>query len=390
MEKITVAIIYGGRSVEHEVSIISALQTLHALDKDKYQPLPLYISKQGRWYTGDDLLDLANYRNLDTLLDNCRQVIFSPTHDQGQIIFLPKKGIFQKMEYQAIDVAFPVIHGTNGEDGCLQGLLELSGLPYVGPGVLGAAAGMDKIMMKACLKEAGLPTPDYTWFYGWRWKNEKEAVLREIEEKLTYPLVIKPANLGSSIGIGRAQNDTQLTCAIDLAATFSGRILVEQAITPLREINCSVLGCPESLEVSVCEEPAAGEGILSFADKYLEGGGKGMSSLSRRIPADLPQEQQQLILDLAKKAFIALDGHGVSRIDFLVQADEGKIYINEINTIPGSLAFYLWQPAGKDFSQLTDELIHLALRRQREKQRLVYTYASNILSKGGLKGAKSK
>ncbi len=387
MQKITVGVIFGGRSVEHEVSIISALQAVHALDKQKYTPLPIYISKQGQWYIGEALKELSNYRNLDALLASCQKVVFSPNHNEFKLVYEAKAGLFKKTLAEKIDVALPVIHGTHGEDGCLQGLLELSGIPYGGPGVLGSACGMDKIAMKAVLKDAGLKTPEHTWFYSSKWEDDSEAVLNQIEGCLNYPLIVKPACLGSSIGISKANNKEQLETAINLAASFSFRVLVEKVIEPLREINISVLGCPEEMEFSAAEEPLSADEILSFSDKYI-GSAKGMGGAKRRIPADLPPEVLEEIKSSAGAAFSALDLSGICRIDFLLNKEQNTVYINEVNTIPGSLSFYLWEPAGKSFSALLDDLIRLALRRSRHKDKMIYSYPSNILFQGGLKAGK--
>jgi D-alanine-D-alanine ligase len=288
-----------------------------------------------------------------------------------------------------LDVALPVLHGTHGEDGCLQGLLELSGIPYAGPGQLGAAVGMDKIVMKALLKEAGLPVTDYIWFTRAEWREDEQAVLEQAEAALAYPLIVKPAGLGSSIGISRVENREQLREALELAAGFASRLLAEAAVTPLRELNCAVLGAGAQVEISCIEEPLAATQVLSFADKYLENaGGKGMSGAKRRIPAQIDSSLAAEICALSRRAFRALDGAGVARIDFLYDTAKERLYINELNTIPGSLAFYLFEPAGLGFTALLDELIRLALERYREKEKLIFTYDSNILQQGGFKGKK--
>lgn len=396
MQKIRVGVIFGGKSVEHEISIVSALQAIAALDKEKYSVIPIYISKEGIWYTGEQLTEIDHYRNLPELLSKCQKIVPAVNSDERQY-YIPKQGMFAKWLQEQIDVMFPVFHGSHGEDGCMQGLFELMNIPYAGPGVLGAAVGMDKIMMKAVLKDAGLPIVPYLWFTGHRWLDGQSEVIAEIEEKLGYPVVVKPANLGSSIGIGKAADRAQLVEAIDLAASFSGRIVVEKMVEALREINCSVLGDVETAEVSVCEEPIASKDILTYADKYMQdkatktGDSKGMASLSRQVPAQISADLTATIQDYAKKTFIALDGCGVSRIDFLLDGATNSVYVNEINTIPGSLSFYLWQATGKDFSQLADALISLGLKRHREKNRLTYSYDGNILAGGnfgGLKGMK--
>lgn len=386
MEKLQVGVIYGGRSVEHEVSIISALQAIRALPAERYEAVPIYISKQGQWYSGDALLDLANYKNLDSLLAECRPVYFSPNYQDWQLLSSARQGLFAKPWQKRLDLAFPVIHGTFGEDGSLQGLLELSGIPYVGAAVLGSAIGMDKIVTKAILQEAGLPVTRYTWFGSHEWQSSREAVVKRILEQIELPLVVKPANLGSSVGISRVDSRLALEEAIDLAVSFSSRIIIEEAIEPLRELNCAVLGMAADLEISAIEEPLSANELLSFSDKYLSSGTKGMSGAKRRIPADITPEIAQKIVDLAKRTFSALDGQGVCRIDFLYNPQTEMLYVNEANTIPGSLAFYLFEPQGKSFSQLVDSLLQQALARYRDQQKLIYTYDSNILAQGGFKG----
>jgi D-alanine-D-alanine ligase len=389
LDKLTIGVIFGGRTVEHEVSIISALQAIRALNQDKYRPVPIYISKQGRWYCGAALQELENYRDMPALLKQARPVYFSPDYGDWQLREIGGKGLFAKPWVCRLDVILPVLHGTHGEDGCLQGLLELSGIPYAGPGVLGAALGMDKIAMKAVLKEAGLPVTDYIWFSRQEWLDDEQALLDKIEAALPYPLIVKPANLGSSIGIGWAAGRDELRQALDVAAGFAQRLLAETAITPLRELNCAVLGTGSQVEVSCIEEPLGAAEVLSFADKYLENaGGKGMSGAKRRIPADIDNKLAEEIIDLSRRAFNALDGAGVARIDFLYNPETKRLYINELNAIPGSLSFYMFEPAGRAFAALLDELIAVALQRYREKEKLIFTYESNILQQVGFKGKK--
>lgn len=386
--KIRVGVFFGGRSVEHEVAIISALQTIHAIDQDKYQVIPVYISKQGIWYTGDLLLDVDNYRDLDGLLAKCKKILVS--HNTGEhTVFNYPQGMFRKNILEQIDVAFPVMHGAHGEDGCLQGFFELMGIPYVGPNVLASAVGMDKIMLKAVLRDAGLPVVNDSWFYAKEWLNHREEIIGKLEKELGYPMIVKPADLGSSVGITKAAGREELEDAVELARHFSQRILVEEMIVDLREINCAVLGDHEETEVSVCEEPVSSSDILSYQDKYLSGGSsKGMSGTRRRIPADIPEKMTHTIQEMARKAFVTLNLAGVCRIDFLVDAKNGRVYVNEPNTIPGSLAFYLWEPVGKTFTQLTTDLIDIALKGHREKENLVFSYESNILAVRGSKGIK--
>ena len=384
--KINVGVIFGGRSTEHEVSIISAHQAMAALDENKYNAIPLYISKEGRWYSGDALKKLSGFRDMGRLLSEAFPIEISVNYGSREI-FARAAGLFKKPWQQRIDVAFPVVHGTNVEDGSLQGMLEMTGIPYVGPNVLASAVGMDKIMRKAALKEAGLPVVDYRAFAGYQWENDEDEVIAKCQE-LPYPLIVKPSNLGSSIGITRVDNKEALAEALELAFSFSRRVLVERAVTPLREINCAVLGMPGDMVTSACEEPLNAKDILSFSDKYLAGSSaKGMGGAKRRLLA----EDDPLcvkIKQLAARTFETLDCCGVCRVDFLVDGNDGSVYVNEANTIPGSLSFYLLEPAGIDFSQLTDRLIRLALERSRKQARLTTVYNSNILAQGGFKGKK--
>ncbi|MGI5824330.1 MAG: D-alanine--D-alanine ligase family protein [Bacillota bacterium] len=399
MQKIRLGVIYGGPSVEHEIAIISACQAMAAIDTDKYEVIPVFITKKGMWYTGEALKEVSNYAALDNLLKQCQQVFVTANRGEHKLV-IPKKGLFGKEQEIAIDVMVPVMHGAHGEDGCLQGLLELLNIPYAGPGVLGAAVGMDKIMMKAVLKSADIPVIDGVYFTTEEWYAEREAKINLIEEKLGYPVIVKPANLGSSVGIGKAENRDSLAAALDYAATFTGRLLIEHCVTNMREINCSVLGGSGLAKTSVCEEPITSSEFLTYEDKYMgggkgakgaKGGSKGMSGSKRQIPADLPQEMSDVIRELAKRSFIALDGSGVCRVDIILDVDKKQAYVNEVNTIPGSLSFYLWEATGMNFTELMDELVNLALKRQRTKESYNFSFDTNILagfSKGGAKGTK--
>lgn len=405
MQKIRLGVFFGGPSVEHEIAVISAAQAMAAADPAKYELVPVYISKDGLWYTGPQLLDMKNYADLPKLLSQCQQVHMLA--DRGAHKLVAKgRGLFAKTQELPLDVVLPVMHGAHGEDGCLQGFLELLNIPYAGPGVLAAAVGMDKIMMKNVLAANQLPVLPGLWFTADEWFAEREAKLQQVEEQLGWPVIVKPANLGSSVGISRADNQEELAAALDEAANFSGRLLLEPCLTDYREINCSVLGYGPKIRASVCEEPLTSNDFLTYQDKYLGGsggakGGKmgaksgvkagvgskagsqagaGMSSAQRRVPADLSSEQAAEIQSLASRAFTALDGCGVARVDLLLDKTSGHSYINEVNTIPGSLSFYLWQASGLDFTALIDELVESALWRQRSKAKLTYSYDTNILA----------
>lgn len=388
--KTTVGLLFGCPSVEHEVAIISALQAMQSLNKDKYEPVPIYISKEGEWYMGNALKDIENFKDMKTLLNNCEKVIVTPNANDGTAFLYPK-GLFAKKPLAKIDLFFPVMHGTYGEDGCIQGLLELTQLPYVGPGVLASAVGMDKVAQKALCKMGGIPVLDCFWFYSNEWSLGEGEIVDLIETKFSYPVIVKPADLGSSVGIAVAHERMELVNAIGDAVQYSQKVLVEPAIKNLKEINIAVLGDSEEAEVSVLEEPLSSGELLSFADKYLQpDGGKssGMASLKRKIPAQIPEAQAEDIRKIALDAFYCLNGTGVWRLDFMIDMDTDKVYLNEVNTIPGSLSFYLWEPKGVSYPQLLERLIAIALRVKRRRDNTVKVYNSNILAQGGFKGKK--
>lgn len=368
--------------MEHEISVISAQQAMSAFDKNAYAITPIYITKTGKWYTGDALLNVDNYKNTDQLLAQCTEIYLSPSF--GDFNLYPvKTGLFGKKDLGKIDIAFPVIHGTNGEDGTLQGLLELKGIPFVGCNTLASAVGMDKIMMKMVLKESGLPVVDYTWFTDRAWHADQAGITEKVKQ-IGFPVIVKPANLGSSVGVSKAADEKQLIEAVELAGSFATRILVERMVQNLKEINCSVMGNANEQQASVCEEPLGAGDILSYKDKYVNnakgGGSKGMTSTKRQIPANIPAEMSAQIQHLAKETFRVLDCSGVSRIDFLVDNQTGEVFVNEINTIPGSLSFYLWEATDKKFDRLLKDLVDNAMKRQRERENLVISYSENIFS----------
>ncbi len=388
--KANVCVIFGGRSTEHEVAVISANQAMHALDAEKYNVVPLYITKQGVMYTGEKLFDIKNYKNMKTLLEGCEKAVLY-NDGNGVVMEKLKKTVFSREKPVKIDVAVPVVHGTNVEDGTIQGWLETLGVPYAGCDVTSSALGMDKIAMKDVLAARGIPVLLCKCFYSREWFDNKDAVIEKIET-LGYPVIIKPANLGSSIGISIAKDRDELIASIDEAAGYAEKILAEHAITKIREINCSVLGDFNSAKASVCEEPVAADGFLSYDKKYKEGAkgaSKGMASTKRIIPAELDDDTTKKIQGYSVDTFKALGCAGVSRIDCMIDGDTNEIYVNEINTIPGSLAFYLWEKTGLSFTGLMDELVSIALRRAREKANLTFSFDTNLLElHGGTKGGK--
>lgn len=392
--KLRVAVVFGSRSVEHEVSIITAQQTMDALDPRRYEVVPLFIAKDGRWYTGPELRRVRAFEDPAALVARCRAAFLRP-EPTGQRLYVQERGALglQKIRALELDCVFPCIHGTFGEDGTLQGLFELADLPYVGAGVVGSAVGMDKIIMKAAFRAQGLPVVAYRWFTRARWEQERDPMLDAIEAALPYPLFVKPANLGSSVGISTARERAGLAQALDVAASFDRRLLVETAVVGAREINCAVLGDERAAQPSVCEEPIRASELLSYEDKYIQGdkaAAGGMASAKRRIPAELSPERAAEIQRLALESFRAVDAAGVARVDFLLDEAAGRVYVNEINTLPGSLSFYLWEPSGLPFPALVDRLIELARARHRERRRTTFTYDSTLIHQFGRGAAKGK
>ncbi|HIZ77880.1 MAG TPA: D-alanine--D-alanine ligase [Firmicutes bacterium] len=389
--KTVIGLLFGCPSVEHEVAIISALQAMQSLNKDKYDPIPIYISKDGQWYMGDPLKDIERFRKgIDEMLKECQKVIVSTNAGDGTVFLYPQ-GFRNKKPLAKIDVFLPVMHGAYGEDGSIQGFLEMTGIPYVGPNVLAASVGMDKVAQKALCKMGDIPVLDCFWFYSSEWSLRDLEILNFIEAKFKYPVIVKPANLGSSIGIKVAHHRDDLVDAIELACRYSQKVLVEPAIINLKEVNIAVLGDTEEAEVSELEEPLNADEILSFQDKYISDGGEkssGMATLKRKIPAEIPESMANEIRGLAKDAFYCLNGTGVWRLDFMIDMDTDKVYLNEVNTIPGSLSFYLWEPKGVSYPDLLDRLVEIALRVKRRRENMIVSFQSNILAQGGFKGKK--
>lgn len=390
--KTNIGVFFGGCSTEHEISVISASQAMSAIDRSVYDVTPVYITKQGHWYTGEALFDVSNYRDIPSLLEKCTEVYMEPVRDDYNL-YTQKKKLFGSNVYTTLDVAIPVLHGAYGEDGTFEGILDAIAIPYAGCNVLASANGMDKITMKMILQACDVPVVDYVWFTDKQWFAQKDALIAKIEKELGYPVIVKPANLGSSVGIGRAKDRTQLIDRINDAERYSTRIIVEHMIENLHEVNCSVLGDCDDYKTSVCEEPIKSGEILSYEDKYMGGtkGAKGMQASQKRIPADLLVEVSDRIRFLAGETFRVLSCHGVSRVDVIIDADNGNIYVNEINTIPGSLSFYLWEATGLPFDKLMDTLVKLALKRKREQSKKTISYDQNIFAmgggvKGGVKG----
>lgn len=396
MGKKQLGVIFGSRSCEREVAIISAVQLMNSVDTEKYDVIPVYIDERGNWYTGEALRNIAAYKNFSGSGKGIEKVSLDMTSGSGALLAVrPGKGLFGKTEQVIVaraDVFVIVIHGLNGEDGTLQGMLELANIPYTSTGVAGSAVGMDKIMMKQFFRGGDLPTLPGTWSTRSEYAADAEKVFDETEKQLGYPVFVKPANLGSSIGVSRANNRDELKDALDLAFEYDRRVLIEKGLDKPVELNCSVMGYDDFIEASPIEMPLSSEEFLDFGEKYLaNGGSKGMASLHRVLPAPIEDSLRDEIQELSRRIFRMMDCKGVVRIDYMFDRKEEKIWITEINTIPGSLAFYLWAEAGVPYGKLIDKMVEFAEKAYEDKNSANYAFTSDILksvSLGGSKGTK--
>ena len=395
--KLNVGVFFGGESVEHEVSIISAHQAMEALDKNKYNVIPVYITKGRKLFVGEDLWDMNNYKDLKALEDKLTQV--SLVLEDNKVVIKPvKASLFSKKELGTIDVAIPVMHGTNGEDGTIQGFFEMLKVPYAGCDLYGAAVGQDKVLQKHILADNDLPVTNWFWVYGNEMDERKDEILEKVH-KLIYPVILKPARTGSSVGIAIAHNDEEYLECFEDARQYDEKVITEKVVKPMVELNCSVLGDGANARASVIEQvgSVSGDELLSYKDKYQSGGkssskagskSSGMASTARIVPAPISEEQTKLVQSLALKTFKVLGAAGVCRIDFMMDQETKKVYVNEINTIPGSLAFYLWKEEGMSFTELMDNLVNLALERERKRSKMTFSYDTNLLSTYSANSAK--
>ncbi len=364
--KIRVGVIFGGRSVEHEVSIVSASSVMNALDKEKYEVIPIGITKEGKWLSSKEALALLKSGEG---LDRQPEQILLPDPTKKSLVKLNSNPFSSRNE--PLDVLFPVLHGIYGEDGTIQGVLELADIPYVGAGVLASAVGMDKVVQKLLFEKAGIPVVQCVWFLWKEYETNGKGIIQRIEKSLKYPCFIKPANLGSSIGITKAHNRKELLRGIEEATQYDRKILVEKSVEGAREIECSVLGNDEPI-ASVPGEIIPSNEFYDYDAKYVDGKSTAI------IPAKLPKAVTKKVQEIAVKGFKAIDGAGMARVDFLVQRSTYKIYLNEINTIPGftSISMYtkLWEASGLPYPKLLDKLIGLAIERHRERSHLLTSY----------------
>ncbi len=397
--KIRVGVLFGGCSVEHEVSIITAVQAMENIDQEKYEIVPIYITKDRTWYTGKMLMDMEVYRDFDSLKKYAKKVVL--VNKNGEFFLQKANGLFNKTVAE-IDLAFPIVHGKNVEDGSLQGYLDSIGIPYVGCKVLGAALGQDKVVQKMIMQASNIPTPKYVWFYDSEYLTNQDAILKDIK-KLGYPVIVKPATLGSSVGISVAKNETEIDTRINEAIKYDNKIIVEEMVSNLLEVNCSVCGNYEYQRTSAIAEMLTKNDFLTFEDKYI-GSGKGkakgpktgaknsgkISTGEMIVPARIDKSTENKIKELSIETFRALNLAGTTRIDFLINKETKEVYVNEPNTIPGSFAFYLWKAEGKEYKTLLDDMMTIAIKEFKNQSKKVQSFESNILSTyhGGAKGTK--
>lgn len=401
MSKMNIAVFFGSRSCEHDVSIISALQLMEAAKAAGYYVTPVYISREGLWYTGEALDKIETFRDFNPMAKGITRVTLDVSANAGDLWAWPpqRAGLFAKVPAPIahIDCAIPVMHGWHGEDGTLQGLFEMANIPYASSGVLGSSVGMDKIAMKQILRGAGFPVLDFVWCTREQLGADRDAFIAKVEKEIRYPAFVKPSALGSSIGVSRANNREELVRALELAASYDRRILVEVGVTRPVEINCAALGYGEDVRASVCEMPvpSSDDTFLDFFQKYMRSAGtkgeesRGMKSLSRVLPAPIGEDLTARIQAMTCEIFKLLDCRGTVRVDYILDQND-MLFVNEPNTIPGSMAFYLWKACGVSFSDLVDKLVEDALRAHADKNSSVFAFDSTILQKvtAGAKGAK--
>lgn len=378
-----IGIIIGGKTVEHEVSIITGMQVFENIDKSIYEPRIIYIQKNGKWMIGDSLHNINNFKAKK--FEDAYEVL--PGFKDDKLILYPhpelKSGFFgKKYGTYEIDIVFPAVHGTNVEDGALQGIFQMNMVPYAFGSVLSSAVGMDKVIMKKVFQSSNLPIVDYMWFYRSSFEDNKGEIIKEAEN-IGYPIIVKPANLGSSVGISKANNLDELLFAIEVAMSYDRKVILEKCVENVREINCAVIGYENDLEASLCEEPVGWKEFLTYEDKYVNKK-KDASESKRRIPADIEESIENQIKHYAKEAFKAVDCCGNARIDFLL--DGNNIFVNEINTIPGSISFYLWEGKGISFKQLITRIIELAEKQHNQRKANIVSYDIDLLNKMGASG----
>ncbi|MFO7847780.1 MAG: D-alanine--D-alanine ligase [Balneolaceae bacterium] len=388
MSKPTVVVAFGGVSPEHEVSVLTGMQAISALQDSDYSVTPLYISKTGRWFTGSNLSDLKNYEDLSKLTSSASPCFFTHNSNGQTVLASESTGWLKSSQQVPVYAVVAAFHGSAGENGSFQGVCETYNIPYTGSRVMGSAIGMNKVVTKQICSAAGIPVVDGIDFTEPDWVDHRDDILKKIDD-LGEAAVIKPVHLGSSIGVEVVKSTEETVKAVETAFRYDEHLLAEKAISPLMEINCSVIGTPQDNRASVCERPKGREELLSFADKYQQDeAAKGMASADRVIPADIDGALAESIQACAKSVFSTVQASGLARLDFLVNRDTKEYFFNEINTIPGSFSFYLWKENGISFPNLLEELIDIAVEEHRKKNGRVQSYETNLLSQKAVKGMK--
>lgn len=382
--RLNIGVIFGGKSVEHEISIISAIEAMGYADENKYKIVPIYIDKDNTWYTGEHLKSIINFRDIDLVKRYAKKVALVKV---DKSFVLQKLGMFKK-NLCVIDIVVPIGHGAYLEDGSLQGYLNMLGVPYAGPSVLGAALGQDKVIQKELLSANNIPVVNYTWFYSYELSDKK--LVQERLSKLKFPVFIKPSSLGSSIGIEIAEDEKDFFKKVKNTMKYDKKILVEEKVNDVKEINISVLGNYKKVEVSEIEEINSNEDFYSFKEKYVNNFSKTQEKDNKTKPI-ISKEMIEDMKEYAVNTFKALDGNGVARIDFLINDKTKKIYVNEINTIPGSLSSYLWKAKKKNQAELFDDLIAIAVDNKKDDEQIQKAIPGNLLERfDNLKGTKLK
>ena len=386
--KISVGVLYGGNSTEHEISIISAVQAMNNIDTDKYEIVPIYLTKDSKMYTSMKLTNMDVYKDLKKINSIATEVILTKKDNE----FVLLKNHFPYSVVKKIDIAFPIMHGYNTEDGCIAGYLEVLGIPYCESDIYASVIGQDKIFQKQVLKANDVPVVDYEYFYESEYEDNPSSVIKRVT-RISFPLIVKPARQGSSVGINIAKNKKELEEAIEEALSYDEKILVEQVVEDLTELNCSVIGDNSNYEASLIEQVYGFDEILSYKDKYMsngsKGGNKGMASTGRKIPADISKEMTKKIEDISIRACRALNTNGVVRIDYLMNKKTNEVYLNELNIVPGSLSFYLWNPKGLSYKVLLSKIIDCGVKRYQNKSKKLSSFETNVLANfKGTKGVK--
>ncbi len=377
--KSKVGVFFGSRTPEHDVSIISAQLVIKGLKKSGYEVVPVYIDREGLWYVSDELGDISFFKNEDHI-DNLRKhggwKVYADTSEK---MTLEKGGLFSKKV--EIDVAFPVFHGEFGEDGTIQGMFEMLGVPYVGCGVASSSISMDKELTKELYTAQEIKTAPYTAVTKAKWEAHKDAILSHVDS-IGLPVFVKPARAGSSIGITKVDNTNDLETAIEVAFHYDSKVLIERAVDNLVDLTCAVREADMGLEASFVQQSLYTEGLFSYEDKYINDGGTqtGTNEKGFVIPADIPSDITEKTQQISKDIFNMLGCEGMARVDFLYNKESGELFANEVNTIPGTLYHHLWKESGVELKTLLDDLISQAFRSHKERKRITRTFKSSILS----------